>query len=310
MLTLDVLRKALAPIQNYGQDEHTFEINGGRITVRALLPLEEVAVQRYSLDVIKSNRQLDGVDATEEGMTKASAMDYLDRFRIEVLANAIVQIGEVDLRNETRIATGEHLDDGTPIFTTKIMALRKMLEGWSRGALSIAFDAYGNLVQKLQDEADNIASKSLTDLDIEITRLEARLNNVREERSRRTVGDPNIFNKHVEAVLEADQAIERRNEEIVNNALTQAAQRPREPVIPPTAPPPGAVQPEAPKSSVEPPKEPEVTLDPSGVETYRMPAQTLSDRGRIAPAKTAADLNPQPRGEANPNFRPSKPNKP
>lgn len=83
MLTLDVLRKALAPIQNYGQDEHTFEINGGRITVRALLPLEEVAVQRYSLDVIKANRQLDGADATEDGMTKASAMDYLDRFLIK-----------------------------------------------------------------------------------------------------------------------------------------------------------------------------------------------------------------------------------
>jgi hypothetical protein len=308
MLTLDVLRKALAPIQNYGQDEYTFEINGGKITVRALLPLEEVAVQRYSLDVIRSNRELDGVAQNEEGMTKASAMDYLDRFRIEVLANCIVQIGEVDLRNETRIATGEVLENGTQVFTTKTAALRKMLEGWSRGALSIAFDAYGKLVQKLQDEADNIASKSLTDLDIELNRLESRLQNVREERARRAVGDPSVFNDQVSAILNAEQELEKRNEEILDQAFQQAPRGPREPVIPPTAPPPGATSVDVPKESPEPQKEVEVSVGPGGVETYRMPAQNLSDRGRIPPQ--VKDLNPSPRGETNPNFRPStKPNR-
>jgi hypothetical protein len=260
-----------------------------------LLPVEETHVHRYAAEIIEENKG----EATEDGnMSRAAALDYFDRFRIEVIAHAIIQIGGLDLRHEKTLATGEALEDGTPIKVSKASALRDMIRNeWSRTSLSLAFEAYGDLMQRLQDEADNIVRKSIDDLDIEIARLENRLVEVKAEREKRTVSDPTIFKDQVESILKADSILEsadnaQRAE--IQAQRTEAVKR--ESVIPQTAPPPGPPAPSTPP--------PQTTLPPENdLSAMRLPPQELSNRGKDTAPKGRAELNPSPKGELNPNFR-------
>lgn len=295
MISLSHLKQALAPLETFGKNEHTFQINGLSITIRPLLPVEETHVHRYAAEIIEENKG----EATEDGnMSRAAALDYFDRFRIEVIAHAIIQIGGLDLRHEKTLATGEALEDGTPIKVSKASALREMIRNeWSRTSLSLAFEAYGDLMQRLQDEADNIVRKSIDDLDIEIARLENRLVEVKAEREKRTVSDPTIFKDQVESILKADSILEsadnaQRAE--IQAQRTEAVKR--ESVIPQTAPPPGPPAPSTPP--------PQTTLPPENdLSAMRLPPQELSNRGKDTAPKGRAELNPSPKGELNPNFR-------
>jgi hypothetical protein len=295
LISLSHLKQALAPLETFGKNEHTFQINGLSITIRPLLPVEETHVHRYAAEIIEENKG----EATEDGnMSRAAALDYFDRFRIEVIAHAIIQIGGLDLRHEKTLATGEALEDGTPIKVSKASALRDMIRNeWSRTSLSLAFEAYGDLMQRLQDEADNIVRKSIDDLDIEIARLENRLVEVKAEREKRTVSDPTIFKDQVESILKADSILEsadnaQRAE--IQAQRTEAVKR--ESVIPQTAPPPGPPAPSTPP--------PQTTLPPENdLSAMRLPPQELSNRGKDTAPKGRAELNPSPKGELNPNFR-------
>ena len=295
MISLSHLKQALAPLETFGKNEHTFQINGLSITIRPLLPVEETHVHRYAAEIIEENKG----EATEDGnMSRAAALDYFDRFRIEVIAHAIIQIGGLDLRHEKTLATGEALEDGTPIKVSKASALRDMIRNeWSRTSLSLAFEAYGDLMQRLQDEADNIVRKSIDDLDIEIARLENRLVEVKAEREKRTVSDPTIFKDQVESILKADSILEsadnaQRAE--IQAQRTEAVKR--ESVIPQTAPPPGPPAPSTPP--------PQTTLPPENdLSAMRLPPQELSNRGKDTAPKGRAELNPSPKGDLNPNFR-------
>lgn len=303
MISLDTLRQALAPLETFGRDEHTFQINGLDVTVRPLLPVEETQVQRYAGSVLDESRESEEVD--EDGnLTRAAALDYFDRFRIEVLALAIIQIGPLDLRGVKTIATGETLSDGTPVQITKGAALRDLIRSeWSRGALSLAFEAYGDLTQRLQDTIENITRKSVEDLDVEIARLESRLVEVREERSKRTVSDPTLFNNQIESLLKIDSDLERQTEraraEIQLNREQETPIPPRrESVVPATSPPPGPATVPTPGPA---PVGSEPAIDGS---TMRLPPQVLSNRNQDPRNKGGLDLNPVPKGAVNPKYQP------
>lgn len=296
MISLAHLKQALEPLESFGKDEHTFQIGDLNIIIRPLLPVEETQVHRYAAEVIEESKD----EATEDGnLSRAAALDYFDRFRIEVIAHAIVQIGDLDLRREKTIATGRFLEDGTPIKITKAAALREMIRNeWARSSLTLAFEAYGDLTQRLQDEAESIVRKSVEDLDIEIARLEGRLVEVKAEREKRTVGDPTVFKDQVDSLLKANTAIEESDKVQRAYIQTQRAEAAkRESVIPTSSPPPGPPDPPA-------PVEPTPTPTPSEVDgsAMRLPPQVLSNRGKDAAPKGRPELNPTPKGEVNPNF--------
>ena len=298
MISLAHLKQALEPLESFGKDEHTFQIGDLNIIIRPLLPIEETQVHRYAAEVIEETKG----EATEDGnMSRAAALDYFDRFRIEVLSHAIIQIGDLNLRREKTIATGEVLEDGTPIKVTKAAALREMIRNeWSRSSLTLAFEAYGDLTQRLQDEADNIVRKSIDDLDIEIARLEGRLVEVKAEREKRTAGDPTVFKDQIDSLLKANTAIEESNN--AQRAYIQAQRAEaakRESVIPTSSPPPG---PPAPAEPPAPPPPPTPTAPEMDASAMRLPPQELSTRGKDAAPKGRPDLNPTPKGEVNPNF--------
>jgi len=254
MLDLSTLKQALAPLSKVGRDEATFEVAGMTVTVRPLLPLEEVEVQRYAASVLSDIQAREGIGSDDQ-MGRAAALDYFDRFRIEIIAYSIVQVDGLDLRNVKSIATGEVLDNGVPVQVKRTMAMREIVEGWSRAMLTVCFARYGELVQKIADQADKVAQSTLPDLDAEIARVEDRLERLKEDRRTRAAGDPSVTAKQITNLIRAGEALERQAEyasdtiqsdfgtpptsETEESVVEEPAAPPaRKSVVPPTSPPP------------------------------------------------------------------------
>lgn len=344
IMNLDMLKQAMKPIQDFGKDEISIEVNGSAVTLRTLLPAEEVACQKYATGVL--DRIKDEIDLENDYMSRHGALDYFDKFRIEVISYSICQIGELDFRGVDYIETGEVLPNGTPKKITKELALRNLIEeSWSRAMITICFSKYGDLVTKLSEQAEKIASRSISDLDAEIQRLETKLEKTKQERDKRAVGDPSVTAVQIKNLVEVGRVMEEEMEEASKRAEELETEREREiaiekerlrkldeerrkqeeakkkaapkrqSVIPEEVPPPTpAPQPtreqieQARKGSKTPEGDLLGTATPvgsvKGIEAYRLPSQTISDRGQNS-APRPAQLDPDPRkSSANPNFKP------
>lgn len=222
MLDLNTLKQALAPLSEVGRDESTFEVAGMTVTIRPLLPLEEVEVQRYAASVLTDIQAREGL-GDDDQMGRAAALDYFDRFRIEIIAYSIVQVDSLDLRNVKTIATGEVLDNGVAVQVKRTMAMREIVEGWSRAMITVCFARYGELIQKIADQADKVAKTSMPDLDAEISRVEERLERLKNERDLRAAGDPSVTNQQITSLLRTGEAIERQAEEAADAVSMEAA---------------------------------------------------------------------------------------
>jgi tRNA(Ile)-lysidine synthase TilS/MesJ len=289
LISLAHLKQALAPLESFGKNESTFQINGLDITIRPLLPVEETFIQKYASNILKENTDQDNPEQ-DNNMTRAAALDYFDRFRVEVLSYSIVQIGDLDLRNEKLVSTGETLENGVEVKVPKNVALRNIiLEGWSRNALTLAFESYGSLVESIQSDLEKITKKSTEDLDLEINRLEEKLVEAKIERQKRTDLNPSVYKEQIENLLNAGDLMRKENEA----ARKELEKQTRESVIPESSPPPGP--PVATETQVQTPD--------FGADSVRLPPQNLSNRGRGQSQAVKPELNPTPKGEVNPNFR-------
>lgn len=264
---MNALKQAFAPLSKIGRDEVAFEIGGQQITLAPLLPRDEVEVQKYASGILTDIQVEEGLDDAA-GMSRASALDYLDRFRTEIIANAIVQINDLDLRDIETLETGETLPNGTPVRIPRRKAMREIVQGWSRAMLTICFSRYGELLQKIADEAEVLASETVADLDVEIDRVESRLARLRDERDMRAKGDPSVTARQIQGLISADKALRAEAEAASEVAADMARTRrekgtsapeptpepspeptpepqteARRSVIPPTAPPPTAAPP-------------------------------------------------------------------
>lgn len=382
MINLDLLREAMRPLLEVGKDEIEFDAFGTLVAMRPLLPKEEVLVQRAAALVVEQNkrfeqglRQQSGDTDTPEtdSITRASALDYFDRFRVEVISYALVQVGDLDLRGVEFVATGETLPNGKPVKVTKPDALRPLVEGWSRAMVSLVFAKYGELMDRLNKAADDVVQDNPADLDAEIERLEARLEEAKVERTKRATGDPGLTAAQIENFVGlgnnmeegAKKAASLPSARDVSQQLRKAGEKPKPPtptrqsVLPPSVPPPTPDP--APVKYSLPPEPPPVSsfeeavssssfggddLDAlaaeeerillarqkaaqsrgtpasppvkdalsqakpvgtvQGMEAYRLPTETISERGRKgAPAAPAGGgVNPTPVDTRNPNFRP------
>jgi len=254
MLDLNALKEALAPLAKIGRDELTFESGGMQLTLRPLLPMEEVAVQRYAASVLDKIQTDEGLNPTDQ-MSRAAALDYFDRFRIEIIAYALVQIDDLDLRDVDKIPTGETLENGTPIQMSRMRAMREVVYDWSRAMLTVCFAKYGDLVQKIATEADKIASSSISDIDAEIERVEERLQMLKEDRETRAKGDPTVTAKQITDLIRAGDEMKQQASRSASLARAQHLAAQADAPAPPTqepAPPPET----APRKSVIPPSSP------------------------------------------------------
>jgi len=160
MLDISALEAAFARIGEIGKGEVDVEFDGVRVVLRALLPEEDVEVQKYARG-----------DA--EGGTENLLL--IERYKRATIAYAVVQVGGLNLRGVTTIPTGEVLENGVPVKVPKVVAVRRIVETWSRQATSLVFQRYAELIRRIEDEANSKVQFDKSNVDAEIERLESRL---------------------------------------------------------------------------------------------------------------------------------------
>lgn len=168
MIDLKTLQKALAVIGNLGKGELTVEVDGTPVVLRVLTADEDIDAQRYS------RMNPDG-DGEPEGLV------LLERYKRFLLSHAIVQVGSLDLRGVEFVATGDVTDQGVPVRESRPVAVRKILDTWSRVATMALFQKYLELQRRVDAEAEKAIYFDLTDVEAEIVRVERRLENLKKE---------------------------------------------------------------------------------------------------------------------------------
>ena len=269
MLDLTSLKQAFEPLSQVGRDEKTFDVEGTTLTIRPLLPMEEVQVQRFSASVLDEIQNQEGL-GNQDQMSRAAAMDYFDRFRIEVIAYSIVQVNDTDLRKVERVPTGEVLENGTPVQVPRTIAMRGIVQTWSRAMITVCFAKYGDLVQKIADEADKIVTQSLADLDAEIERTENRLKELKEDRETRAKGDPSVTAMQITQLVQAGAEMQ---EDVRRAAAKAEAEKMAAQATEPTPPP----QRKSVIPDEAPPPSPAVVREEAGFPPPAAPAAPLED---------------------------------
>lgn len=160
MLDIRTLEAAFAKIGQIGKGEVDVVVDGVRVWMRALQPEEDIEVQKYARG-----------DA-EGGVEN---LLLVERYKRATIAYAVVQVGDVDLRGVASVPTGEVLDNGTPVRVPTHLAIRRIVDGWTRQATTVLFHRYAELMKRIEDEANAKVSFDQSNVDAEIERLESRL---------------------------------------------------------------------------------------------------------------------------------------
>jgi len=198
------LEEALAPIAEIGQGELTFDMGGTPVTMRVLIPSEELAVQRHASTALADDDSKDANDA----------VDYLDRFRIATLSYAIVAVGQLDFRDTEFIETGDKLENGKAVKVPKHKALQTLVGRWSRSLLTRAFRKYSELSNQVDHQADKAIQFEPSDRDAEIERLEEQLKELKATKDRESQKNLDIFSQKMATAVALSDNSERMTENL------------------------------------------------------------------------------------------------
>ncbi len=289
MIDFAALSEAFAPITKVGRGEATLEVGGHKVTLRVLLPEEDAAVLRVSSQILRANA--DGEDKVE----KHVMMTYFDTVRTEILCYAIVELDGLDLRNVDYVATGEKTTSGKLVRVTKNVAIRDLIrkkQPWSTVMLTLAYNVYTNLLEKTEQEGEDLVEWDPSDLQAEIERVQKRLETLEKTLEDRAKGDPNLLADQIRAIKQYDDASRRA---AGKGPMASASQEP--------APRPAATEPEF--TQTRPPWE-----KATPVPTPAPPEDEWADFAEAMPL--AADLRdiPEPEPEPDPEPEPPPPQEP
>lgn len=192
-ITLEDLKKEMAPLSKIGKGESSFEVMGVQITLRALSPDEELDVQRFARAVLNEGDLNDQINALE----------YLDRFRTASLGYSIVQIGNLNFRGVEVVETGEKLSNGTSVKLLKHEAIQRLVSGggWSRQMVVAVYRKFGELHSKMEKEVEGLIEFESIDYDTEISRLEDQVRELKDEKLRMALSETDSRTTNREKVL-------------------------------------------------------------------------------------------------------------
>ena len=158
-MNLSQLKQAFEPISQIGHLRRDVEVFGLSMTLRTLTVREDAEIQRTLSDLRE-----------EEDTT---TVEYLDIFRKETLARAIVKVGDQTL-DEEYIETGEKLENGTPVKVRKVEAVSEILDTFSRVVLGELFNLLTDLTTEAEEEVKKLkpATKNIEE---EKQELQARI---------------------------------------------------------------------------------------------------------------------------------------
>lgn len=173
-ISLKALEAAVTKVEQIRDDELTFEAGDSVITLRGLRPDEDTSVQRYANEVLPK----DGSPADQTTLA-----DFMDRMRFGILGYSVVQIDDLDLRNVEYLDAED--EDGT-YQIPKHEGLRELIKkSWSRAMMSVVFKKFTELLDKIEIRAEKAVHFDPEDLDDEISRIETRLSELKESKSKR-----------------------------------------------------------------------------------------------------------------------------
>lgn len=330
-MKLQMLEQALQPLNDYGKDEITLEVEGTVISLKPLLPIEEIECQKYAAALLADVQEESETDL----LARHAALDYFDKFRTEVISYALIQINNTNLRKIEYIDTDEVLPNGVTKKVSRHVALRDIIrKNWSRAMITICFSKYGDLITLLADKAEQTVQQSMSDLESEIQRIENRLQELKEEREKRVVGDPSVTKEQITNLVDignslsshVNEQVKQQEERLQASKATSASEyveklereeQTRKTIIPPVVPPPTAPlqQPSVntPQQDISMGQQPFTTSTPeqvgkvNGVEAYKLPSQTLSTRDDNPKVNPNVPVNKDPRiASRNPNYNPRK----
>lgn len=187
MIDLKSLELAFSPIQEIGQGELSFDAEGFTLTVRTLLPEEELECARFASEAVR-----------EDTTDPSAAIEYVDRYRRAVLSYALVQIGDTDLRDVRVVSTGETLSNGKPKTITKPEAVRRLLQTWSKPLLSRCFSNFHSLINQVEKRVEQAIHYTPADPEAEIEALQERIQNLKADKEEQEKGLRSAFHRVVQ----------------------------------------------------------------------------------------------------------------
>lgn len=140
-MNLSQLKQAFSPLSEIGHLRKEMTVLGLSVTMRTLTSKEDAEIQRM-LSILRE----------EEDTT---TMEYLDVFRKESLARAIIRIGDISLE-EPYVETGETLDDGTPVKVKTSEAIGDILDSLSRAVLGELFTGLSDLTTEAEEAVEKL----------------------------------------------------------------------------------------------------------------------------------------------------------
>jgi hypothetical protein len=178
------LEQALAPIEEIGQGELTFDAGSTTITLRVLLPHEEVEAQKFAAQALNE---------ADEG--EHSAVDYLDRFRLGILSHAVIAVGDQNFRDAEFIETGETLANGAKVKIPRYKAMRQLLTRWSRSTMTACYAKFSELVTEKEREAEEAIEYEPSSIPAEIDRLNQRISELRSQMEQEEAAEKTKFSE-------------------------------------------------------------------------------------------------------------------
>jgi len=191
-IDLKALEEAFAPITEIGKQEVSFDVGPTSITIRHLTDEEEVHVFKLAQVAI--------TDGTPDN---ATLQDMLFRLRVSVLARAIVQIGEMDLRSVEEIETGETLRNGVKKKKLKTDVVKGIMSQLPRVMILRLFAKYCELIDRIDIDAEHAIEYEPVDFDEEIKRLEARIEELKDRAEQRATMIGDERGKQIREIVES-----------------------------------------------------------------------------------------------------------
>jgi hypothetical protein len=270
-ISLEALEQALSGIEQLGHDEITFDVGNTPLTMRTLSPEEEHAVQQYAAEAWT-------VDDNENASGETLA--FVDRFRLDTIARAIVQVQGQDLRDVACIETGGKLANGAPIREQRHLVMRVMVLKWGGPVRAMVFKKYTEMLKKVEHRAEKAVEFDPVDIKTEIERLEARLQELKDQLEQ----DEKAATRTNPAFAVAEYGDGDREERLA--ALEASAPEPETTPEPPSEPAPEATQEEI----VIPPQSEQRTGARQSIVPQSAPAPT---RAPVQPPQPAPQNQPQ-----------------
>lgn len=178
ILQLSTLEEALNSLEALATDELTFNVGDIAVTLRALMPHEEIAIQKYAQAAVTAGEE-----------DNSTVMEYLDRYKWGIVSYAIIQIGTLDFRDVEFVETGEVLENGTRVKKSKVDAVRAFIQKkWGRVILNGIFKKYGELAAKIENKTEKLIEFEPSDLGTEIERTEARVAELKQQKEEEAKG--------------------------------------------------------------------------------------------------------------------------